>query len=366
MDRKRVELLVRALIQDNGRVLVCKKIGKRYFFFPGGHVEPGENPEKALARELREELGARIKECSLVGQSEHSFEEEGKRHHEINLLFNVETDRITTKSKEKHIEFFFFDAKQIRKSVVYPEALKRSVLKWLKGEGPFSVKKYGKYTDAKISWKNRFYGKEGKLLQNKLSLPHKDFKKFVALFRGSKDKRVLDLGCGTGRYTIALSEEGFKVYGIDWVEKVIKITKQKLKKEGLTANLKTGDIYKKLPYNNNFFDGIISIKVIHHNRVSKIKKLIKEMERVMKPGGILMIEVPKKNGRKNDKKFKKVEPETFINLEGLEKGVLHHVFTNKQELKDLFPNFEIVDIHLTGKNGTKKQGIYYTMFAKMK
>jgi mutator protein MutT len=140
MDRKRVELLVRALIQDNGRVLVCRKIGKRYFFFPGGHIEPGERPEKALARELKEELGIRIKKCSFIGQSEHSFTEDREKHHEINLLFDVKIDKKTAESKENHLQFYFLDSKQMKKSVVLPEILKSSVLKWFKDKRQFSVK----------------------------------------------------------------------------------------------------------------------------------------------------------------------------------------------------------------------------------
>jgi 8-oxo-dGTP pyrophosphatase MutT (NUDIX family) len=140
MDRKRVEFLVRALIQDNGRVLVCRKIGKRYFFFPGGHIEPEESPRKALTRELREELGIRIKKCSFIGQSEHSFTEDGKKHHEINLLFDVKIDKKTAESKENHLQFYFLDAKQMKKSIILPGILKRSVLRWLKDKKQFSVK----------------------------------------------------------------------------------------------------------------------------------------------------------------------------------------------------------------------------------
>ena len=60
--------VVAAVIERNGRVLICRrKPGGRHplkWEFPGGKVEPGEDPREALARELREELGieARIDE----------------------------------------------------------------------------------------------------------------------------------------------------------------------------------------------------------------------------------------------------------------------------------------------------------------
>ena len=60
--------VVAAVIERDGRVLICRrKPGGRHALkweFPGGKVEPGEDPREALARELREELAieARIDE----------------------------------------------------------------------------------------------------------------------------------------------------------------------------------------------------------------------------------------------------------------------------------------------------------------
>ncbi len=53
--------VVAALIEQDGKILACqRKRGQRFelmWEFPGGKIEPGESPEQALARELREELG---------------------------------------------------------------------------------------------------------------------------------------------------------------------------------------------------------------------------------------------------------------------------------------------------------------------
>lgn len=52
--------VVAALIERDGRLLVCQRNAcERYpleWEFPGGKVEPGEDPRAALARELKEEL----------------------------------------------------------------------------------------------------------------------------------------------------------------------------------------------------------------------------------------------------------------------------------------------------------------------
>lgn len=136
---KKIEVLVRAIIQTKEKFLVCRKIGNSYFFFPGGHVEFGESTEEALMRELNEELGLKIKRCLFIGGSEHVFIENSKKHHEINLIFNVKTNKITTKSKEKHLQFFLFDKKRLAKENILPVILKNSALKWLKNKKPFWV-----------------------------------------------------------------------------------------------------------------------------------------------------------------------------------------------------------------------------------
>ncbi|MDO9608687.1 MAG: (deoxy)nucleoside triphosphate pyrophosphohydrolase [Brevundimonas sp.] len=59
-----------ALIDVDGRVLIAKRPqGKALaglWEFPGGKVEPGERPEAALIRELREELGIEVSETCLA------------------------------------------------------------------------------------------------------------------------------------------------------------------------------------------------------------------------------------------------------------------------------------------------------------
>ena len=59
-----------ALIDVDGRVLIAKRPqGKALaglWEFPGGKVEPGERPEAALIRELREELGIEVSESCLA------------------------------------------------------------------------------------------------------------------------------------------------------------------------------------------------------------------------------------------------------------------------------------------------------------
>ena len=201
----------------------------------------------------------------------------------------------------------------------------------------------------------KIFKREGRVFHK----PHKDISQFIEILRQIGAENVLDLGCGTGRHTIALARSGFRVYGIDISEEGIRQTKEWLRQENLEAALEVRDIYKRLPYKENFFDGVISTAVLHHARISKIKKLIIELERVMKPNGVLMIEVPKE--KHAHEIHKEIEPGTFVPLVGPEKGLPHHVFT-EEELKEFFHNFEILDVHPTGGTPTP----HLAMFAKLK
>ena len=59
------KLVVAALVRDRTRVLVSRRRADQamplLWEFPGGKIEPGEAPEAALAREVREELGCEIR-----------------------------------------------------------------------------------------------------------------------------------------------------------------------------------------------------------------------------------------------------------------------------------------------------------------
>ena len=51
----------KAIIEKNGKVLVCRGIGDKVWEFPGGRLHMGEAPVEGIAREIREELGIEIK-----------------------------------------------------------------------------------------------------------------------------------------------------------------------------------------------------------------------------------------------------------------------------------------------------------------
>lgn len=188
------------------------------------------------------------------------------------------------------------------------------------------------------AWDKRFK-KEGRVFEE----PHEDLPGIVNLLKEKGARTVLDLGSGTGRHLVVLAKSGFSVFGLDNSRTGIRMAKNWLKSEGVTADLHRQEMTKEFPYADSFFDAVLSIQVIHHAEVAAIKRTIKEIERVLKKGGFIFITVP--NERTQGKEFAQIEPDTFIPLDGPEKGLPHHYFTTG-ELKRFFRNFLITDLHL--------------------
>jgi ADP-ribose pyrophosphatase YjhB (NUDIX family) len=127
---KNFELIVRALIIYDNKILVCQTRGRDYFFLPGGHVEFGENMRYSLARELNEEIGAKIINSQFIGGVENLFEQDGLQKHEVSFVFLTEIDMKEIVSREEHVEFFWFTMDEFVEKNIVPPALKDAVLQW--------------------------------------------------------------------------------------------------------------------------------------------------------------------------------------------------------------------------------------------
>lgn len=60
--------------------------------------------------------------------------------------------------------------------------------------------------------------------------------------RYNKEKELLDLGCGTGRFTVELSKRGFRMTGLDLTDEMLEIARRNTKKEDVKVEFVKGDI----------------------------------------------------------------------------------------------------------------------------
>ncbi len=101
-----------------------------------------------------------------------------------------------------------------------------------------------------------------------------------------KGMKALDLGTGVGTQAIFLANCGFDTYAIEGSKGALKKADHRLvndMKPGAVLHLDEGDMVK-LPYEDNFFDIVVDIASIQHNKRADIIKIINEVKRVMKPG----------------------------------------------------------------------------------
>ncbi|MEP6792826.1 MAG: class I SAM-dependent methyltransferase [Saprospiraceae bacterium] len=94
--------------------------------------------------------------------------------------------------------------------------------------------------------------------------------------------QYLDIGCGTGNYTIPLSEKGLNFIGVDPSEVMLNEAKSKSHKiEWMTGSVES------LPFAESIFDGAIATLTVHH--WNNIKTGFKELYRVLKSGSRIVL-----------------------------------------------------------------------------
>ena len=98
-------------------------------------------------------------------------------------------------------------------------------------------------------------------------------------------KRILDVGCGTGAILKRLGNPE-KNIGVDLAPEALVFCRQR----GL-HNVREGNICA-LPFADASFNAVICSSVLYHQWVSDIERAMGEMHRVLRPGGVLLINVP--------------------------------------------------------------------------
>ncbi|MCI9281826.1 MAG: class I SAM-dependent methyltransferase [Lachnospiraceae bacterium] len=170
--------------------------------------------------------------------------------------------------------------------------------------------------------------------------------RFVARNFYDKDRKkvkILDFGCGGGAHTWFLAREGFDTYAFDGSASAIKRVEEKMRKEGLAADLRVLD-GTEIDYPDDFFDGIIDNIAICANRYEAIQWMYKNCYRILKSGGKIFTSciTPKTDGCGTGEK---IDDNTFRSeLAGVAKGQgVMHYFTEK-ELKNCLETIGFINI----------------------
>jgi len=106
------------------------------------------------------------------------------------------------------------------------------------------------------------------------------------LFQVKPGMRILDVGCGTGNFSVKLARKGALVTGIDISEKMLAIARRRALQEKLEIDFQQMD-NQDLRFPDHFFDSVLSMATIEF--ISDPPKMIREMFRVCKKEGHILV-----------------------------------------------------------------------------
>lgn len=102
----------------------------------------------------------------------------------------------------------------------------------------------------------------------------------------NSDIKILDIGAGTGKYSVALANEGYDVTAVELVKYNLGILKQK----GSSVKAMQGNALKLSKLSDNQFDLTLLFGPMYHLFTKEDKcRALKEAKRVTKPGGIILV-----------------------------------------------------------------------------
>ena len=176
----------------------------------------------------------------------------------------------------------------------------------------------------------------------------------------SRNMSVLDVGCGYGRTLNELKEHGYAdLTGVDFSGKMIDRGRKLYPRLNLRV-MEHGD----LPFEDGTFDAVILLAVLTCIAQDEEQiRLVADISRVLKPGGILYInDFLINSDERNTERYRKFEGKydaygTFELPEGA--VVRHHSMEHVAELTAGFERLTFETLIFTTMNGNRSNGFYY-------
>jgi SAM-dependent methyltransferase len=162
--------------------------------------------------------------------------------------------------------------------------------------------------------------------------------------------RIIDIGAGTGRYSIPLAEEGYDVTAVELVRHNLGI----LKAKGSAVKAYEGNAMKLKRFADDSFDAALLFGPMYHLHAEEEKlAALREAKRVVREDGIIFVAYIMNEYSVVQYAFK----ERHI-LEALEQGMLDESFHTKKNANELYSFMRIEDIdRLNEKAGLTRQKI---------
>jgi 2-polyprenyl-3-methyl-5-hydroxy-6-metoxy-1,4-benzoquinol methylase len=164
---------------------------------------------------------------------------------------------------------------------------------------------------------------------------------FTARLKAEGLRKVCDLGCGVGRHTVFLAEQGFHVTASDVSDSAIAHTRSRLRDHGVDADLHQMDMLD-WKFSEHAFDSLIAFNVVYHATRSQVEAVLEAIERSLRPGGLIFITF-KSTLDSECGQGRKLAPFTYAPTSGVEEGVPHY-YVDEAEAKRLLSRYELVSL----------------------
>lgn len=107
----------------------------------------------------------------------------------------------------------------------------------------------------------------------------------------SDGDRLLDIGCNWGRWVAAAARKGYRPVGLDPKLEALLAAQRVMKQLGVEAHFVAGDA-RFLPFADHVFDQVFSYSVLQHFAKDNVRQTLREINRVLRPGGRVTIQMP--------------------------------------------------------------------------
>ena len=149
--------------------------------------------------------------------------------------------------------------------------------------------------------------------EEKWKSPSQEIYYLINRWKKQDIENVLDLGCGIGRHSILLAQEGFTTYGLDLSENAINRAQTWSNNSRLNIDFRVADMLN-LPYNDEFLDAIFAYYLISHTDTKGVILILKEIRRVLKSQGEVYLTLGSKDSWGFKENWPVVDENTKIKL----------------------------------------------------
>jgi SAM-dependent methyltransferase len=206
--------------------------------------------------------------------------------------------------------------------------------------------------DQQEAWESEYRAQQ---LLSPSNVPHADVMRFVRWLKKQKRRngerlelegiRVLDLGSGTGRNAYYFAEEGARAVGYEFSPTALALAKEIARAGNLDIEYRLQDIGTPFPLEDGSVDIILDVTSSNSLSDAARSTYLKEMDRVLKPGGYLFLRALSLEGDTNAKelvkRFPGPDPDTYIHPD---LHIIEKTFT-RESLEQIYsPYFRIQEL----------------------